>query len=84
MEASEHKCFKNWAVSSSGMEAGIIMEGFSKSVELYGIKYARFIGDRDSNVYKKILDCRPYHELTMEKIDCKNHLLGICAIKLKS
>ncbi|CAL1285504.1 unnamed protein product, partial [Larinioides sclopetarius] len=56
--------------SSSAMEADIIVDGFTKSVEMYGVKYARFIGDGDTNVYKKILDSMPYDNLTVEKIEC--------------
>ena len=82
-EPSAHKCFKNWNGSSSGMEADIIVEGFSKSIELYGVKFARFIGDGDSNVYKKILDSRPYIETTVEKVECKNHLLRNMCNKIK-
>lgn len=79
----DHQCFKNWSGSSSGMEADILMDGFTKSVEMYGLKYVRFIGDGDSNVYKKVLDSRPYDNITIEKIECKNHLLRNVCNKLK-
>ena len=65
------------------MESDILVEGFSKSVSLHGLKYTKFIGDGDSNVYKKILDCRPYSDVTVEKIECKNHLLRNMCNKLK-
>lgn len=83
LQASKHQCFKNWTGSSSGMEADIIVEGFSKSIDMYGLKYARFIGDGDSNVYKKILDSSPYLNLTVEKFECKNHLLRNMCNKVK-
>jgi len=81
----EHLCFKNWNTnhSSSGMEASIIVEGFKKSEEMYGIRYAKFIADGDSSVYKKILDARPYSNRTVEKIECRNHLLRNFCNKLK-
>ncbi|CAL1295640.1 unnamed protein product, partial [Larinioides sclopetarius] len=60
---NSHKCCKNWNGSSSGMEASIIQEGFLNSVSMYGVKYAKLIADGDSNVYKAILDSRPYNEL---------------------
>lgn len=82
-QAEDHKCYKNWDGSSSGMESDILVEGFNKSIDMYGVKYARFIGDGDSNVYKKILDSRPYDNLTVEKIECKNHLLRNACNKLK-
>ncbi|GBN00759.1 hypothetical protein AVEN_220264-1 [Araneus ventricosus] len=83
LKPDEHKCFRNWMGSSSAMEADIIVDGFTKRVEMHGVKYARFIGDGDSNVYKKILDSMPYDNLTVEKIECKNHLLRNMCNKLK-
>lgn len=59
------------------MEADILLEGFNKRRDMYGVKYARFIGDGDSNVHKKIFNSRPYDNLTVEKIEFKNHLLCI-------
>lgn len=66
----KHICFKNWPItsSSSGMEASIIVEGFKSSEEMYGIRYNKFIADGDSSVYKKILDSRPYKNLTVQKL----------------
>ncbi|XP_046396856.1 uncharacterized protein LOC124163807 [Ischnura elegans] len=76
-EAPEHNCFKNWSShqSSSSMEAAAIVEGFCKSEEMYGVRYARLIADGDSSVYKKVLDAGPYKLLSVEKIECRNHLL---------
>lgn len=79
----EHKYYKNWSGASSAMEADIIVEGFRQSMPLYGVKFATMIGDGDSNVYKKILDFRPYDDVTVEKIECKNHLLRNFYSKLK-
>ncbi|GFY64010.1 yqaJ domain-containing protein [Trichonephila inaurata madagascariensis] len=59
-QADRYYCSKNWHGSSSSMEANIIQEGFMNSVAMYGVKYAKIIGDGDSNVYKTILDSRPY------------------------
>ena len=79
----EHKCFKNWCGSSSAMEADIIVDGFLQSMPEHNVKYFRMIGDGDSNVYKKILDARPYGNTIVEKIECKNHLLRNFCNKLK-
>ena len=70
-----HKCWKNWSNSSSSMEADIIVEGFKQSENMYGAKYWRLVADGDSNVYKRILDARPYSNITVQKIECRNHLL---------
>lgn len=65
------------------MEASIIAEGFQKSMEMYGVKYSKMIGDGDSNVYKLVLDSRSYDDITVEKIECKNHLLRNVCTKLR-
>lgn len=83
MKPDKHRCYKNWDGSSSGMESDIIVEGFLKSVEMYGVKYARFVGDGDSNVHKKLLDSRPYLNITVEKIECKNHLFRNMCNKIR-
>ncbi|GBO41369.1 hypothetical protein AVEN_132412-1 [Araneus ventricosus] len=79
----KHRCCKNWSGSSSGMEADIIKEGFQNSISMYGVKYAKLVADGDSNVYKMILDSRPYDELQVEKIECHNHLYRNFCNKLK-
>ncbi|GFR08369.1 uncharacterized protein TNCT_537001 [Trichonephila clavata] len=81
-QAGRHCCSKNWHGSSSSMEANII-QGFMNSVAMYGIKYTKIIGDGDSNVYKTILDSRPYDALQVEKLECKNHLFRNFCLKLK-
>lgn len=65
------------------MEASIIVDGFAQSEKMYGIRYHKLIADGDSNVYKKILESRPYKNLTVEKVECRNHLLRNLCNKLK-
>ena len=64
------------------MEAAIICEGFKRSEEMYKIRYAKLIADGDSSVYK-ILESRPFKHLTVEKVECKNHLLWNMCTRLK-
>lgn len=66
------------------MESDIIAEGFRQSEEMYGARYARLIADGDSSVYNNLLATRPYPNLTVEKIECKNHLLRNYCNKLRS
>lgn len=65
------------------MESDIIVEGFKRSLEMYGIVYKKLIGDGDSSVYKKIIEARPYGSQLVEKIECKNHLLRNFCTKLR-
>lgn len=39
-----HECFLNWNKSSTAMEADGVLEGFTKSIEIHGLKYNRIIG----------------------------------------
>lgn len=57
------------------MESDIIVEGFKKSVELHGLKFAYLVGDGDSSVMKKIMEAQPYNDRIVQKIECRNHLL---------
>uniref|UniRef100_A0A1B6MAV4 Mutator-like transposase domain-containing protein n=1 Tax=Graphocephala atropunctata TaxID=36148 RepID=A0A1B6MAV4_9HEMI len=82
-ENKNHTCFKNWNGSSSSMEAATIVEGFLTSEEMYNVQYARMIADGDSSVYNSILEARPYKNLTVKKIECRNHMLRNYCNKLK-
>lgn len=80
----EHKCYKNYKGPSSAMEADIICEGFKASKEMYGIIYARMVGDGDSSTYAKILEANPYANHNVEKIECRNHILRNFCNKLRA
>lgn len=75
----KHICYKNWKSSkpSTEMESEIILDGFKSSIEMHGLIYSAIICDKDSNVYKKIVDNNVYGEqnLIVERILCTNHLL---------
>lgn len=83
LDPKPHTCFKNFAGGSSGMEAAVLVEGFQDSLESYGIKYAKMVADGDSSTYKRILESRPYNNITVEKVECRNHLLRNFCNKLK-
>lgn len=79
-----HQCYKNFTGSSTAMESTLIVEGFKSSIELYGVIYGRLISDGDSSTYAKILEARPYSQYTVEKVECRNHLLRNLCNKLES
>lgn len=70
-----HKCVKNHVGSSSSMEPEILVEGFRCSVESRKLIYNTLIADGDASTYKNILESRPYPAVTIQKIECTNHLL---------
>jgi hypothetical protein len=78
-----HACFKNWDQSSSSMEPAAIVEGFMCSVDMHGVKYKKIVADGDSSVYQRILEVRPYDNMQVEKIECRNHLLRNFCNKIK-
>lgn len=58
-EIPKHNCFLNWKHASTAMEADGIVEGFSKSVEMHGLKFNKLIGN--IIYYIKL----PYNELQL-------------------
>lgn len=84
VEPKPHTCYKNYTGPSTGMESEIILEGFQNSIPMYDMIYGRMIGDGDCNTYKKIVEARPYAAVTVEKIECRNHLLRNMCTKLAS
>ncbi|XP_063892162.1 uncharacterized protein LOC135116586 [Helicoverpa armigera] len=71
----KHACFKNFQGPSTAIEAVVITEGFKKSIGMHGLIYHQFIADGDSSTYASIRNARPYDNITVGKIECKNHLL---------
>lgn len=81
-KGTKHICHKNFSGSSTGMESDILVDGFRKSLELYGLKYLNFIGDGDSSVHTMINKSFPYRE-KVSKVECRNHLLRNLRKKVK-
>lgn len=71
----KHECFENFKGPSTAMEAAIITEGFKKSLDNHGLIYNQYVADGDSSTYASIRNSRPYANVTVGKIECKNHLL---------
>lgn len=69
-----HQCFNNYSGPSTAMES-ITVEGFKASIEMYGLIYGRIISDGDSSTYAKVLEARPYPNNTVQKVECRKHLL---------
>ena len=83
--AKKHICFKNWGSNQSftSMESDIILEGFRLSLEMHGLIYSKYIGDGDSNIFKKLRDFPPYPNIVVQKIECTNHLLRNLSNKIR-
>lgn len=71
--SKQHKCFKNWAGSSCGMEADMIVEGFRLAETMHKVRYMRMVGDGDSSVLANIqLNVLGWGR-HVTKIECANH-----------
>ena len=46
--------------SAAKMEVDSVKEMFSRSIDQYGVKYTRYIGDGDNATFKGLLNLNPY------------------------
>jgi len=57
------------------MEVDAVREMFSRSEEMYGVKYGNYIGNGDLKTFKAILDLNPYgDDLKVKKSECVGHV----------
>ncbi|XP_074111956.1 uncharacterized protein LOC141535751 [Cotesia typhae] len=74
-EEHEPNCQENHKGSSGAIEVEAVKEMFSRSEELFGVKYGNYIGDGDSKTFKGILDLNPYgDEFQVVKSECIGHV----------
>ncbi|GFN77291.1 hypothetical protein PoB_000379700 [Plakobranchus ocellatus] len=76
---AEHKsnCTANHAGSSGYMESESAVQMFGRSISKYQLRYTRFIGDGDTNSFKKVFESTPYgQEYPVEKSQPKSELEG--------
>ena len=83
LEPSHHMCFKNWAGSSTSMEADIITSGFQLSENMQGLRYMKLIGDGDSSVFYTIQTIVQPYGREVEKIECANHAVKCYRTRLE-
>lgn len=58
---------------------------FSRSEELYGVKYSNYIGDGDSKTFTAIVDLNLYgDELTVVKNECIDHVQKKIGTRLRN
>ncbi|CAH2100864.1 unnamed protein product [Euphydryas editha] len=83
-EEHEPNCQENHHGSSGAMEVQAVKEMFSRSEELFGVKYGNYIGDGDSKTFKGILDLNPYgDEFQVVKSECIGHVLKRMGTRLR-
>ena len=55
-----HVCKINHYQSSGAMESAGAVSIFSSSIEKYNMRYSHYIGDGDTESFKKVVDSKPY------------------------
>lgn len=73
-ESHINECQINHEGSAGKIEVDAIVEMFSRSETLHGIKYSNYVGDRDSKTFQGITDVQHYNDIIVRKIECINHV----------
>lgn len=66
------------------MEVDAIVEMFSRSEILHGLKYCQYIGDGDSKTFKGITDAQPYADIIVLKKECIEHVQKRMSTRLRA
>ena len=67
------ECSINHDGSAGSMEAKVVVECFSTSVEKYNLQYTIYIGDGDTKSYKEVCKVDPYGK-PIKKFECIGHI----------
>ncbi|GFN85805.1 aminopeptidase n [Plakobranchus ocellatus] len=57
------------------MEADSAVTIFKRCVDLHKLRYTRYIGDGDTNSFKKVHESKPYEDFPIEKIEAYSSIL---------
>jgi len=71
---SHTNCQINHEGSAGKIEVDAIIEIFSRSDNLHGLKYAFYVGDGNNKIFKDIVDSEPYDDIVVEKKECIGHV----------
>lgn len=83
--ASHNKeCLINHEGSAGKMEVDVVVEMFSRSETLHGLKYCNYIGDGDSKTFKNIVETQPYADITISKKECIDHVQKRMGTRLRT
>lgn len=84
----EKECTMTHEGSSGSMESALGVHLFGRSLERHNLRYTRFIGDGDTNSFKKVSESKPYGDaIPVEKLECVGHVqkrIGTRLRKLKT
>ena len=77
-----HNCKLNYKGSAGGMEVAGAKNIFGRSVEKYGLRYLKFLGDGDSKSYPAVKSIYPGVEV--EKLECIGHVQKRVGTRLRN
>ena len=69
-----HYCQKNFDGSATAMEVEAASIMFSRSIELYNLRYIRILCDGDAKTVATLNDSNVYEDILIIKEDCVNHV----------
>ena len=80
-----HNCKMNHRTSSGAMEAAGAVEIFQRSVSTRKLQYTSYIGDGDTEAFKKVVDAKPYGpNVQIQKLECIGHIQKRLGSRLRS
>ena len=69
------ECTMTHEGSSGSMESAIGVDLFGRSLDSHNLRYTRFIGDGDTNSFKRVSESKPYGDAcVVEKLECVGHV----------
>ena len=70
---NSHCSKSNHTGSAAAMEPVGAVRIFQSSEMKRGLRYTKYLGDRDSSSFKKVMEYKPYGEIDIEKSECVGH-----------
>lgn len=77
-------CSANHIGSAGKMESDGIIEIFQRSLKLYNVVYAYYIGDGDSKTFSAILKASIYDNIIPKKLECVGHVQKRMGTRLRN
>ena len=71
---ANHMCKINHNKSSGAMETVGAITFFQRLIEKYNLRYLKFKGDGDTEAFAKVVEAKPYRDMTIKKLECVGHV----------
>ena len=78
-----HCCKINHKGSAAAMEPVGAVRIFQRSEMTRNLRYTKYLGDGDSSSFKKVVECQPYGDEKIEKLECVGHVQKRCGTRLR-